>query len=410
MKLHFLIVPLLLLGCGSKQASGPTRIQLLWPDNKGGYRFQAVELKTLRDTKNITGDAATLQVYRNSVGIRPHTKFQTGTDGVLIPEDFETLQMATVYGHMEKLMELDAKLGFADLLPRPRKVFVEFHLPIEVQGEDGKEKKKSTLNDNALYSPIEDALMIVPFEREGLPISFNAGVLAHEYFHSLFQYSVGVRLKDSEYTKNIDGTFLWQERDLNQCEIRLNQLANYAPKMPSKHMSDDEADAKNKAKYLYLLMRAMNEGLADYWGWLYTQNSRFVEASLPKLAATRAVREETDALPSEEQLMAISRYEDPRALSEAAYCVGTYFSALLRSISAREGSEVTARRLLRRLPELAKLLSSPDSVADLISPDALLEVFFSQEETKDQNRCAMIEKFSSSLKHSKVLKRCETSP
>ncbi|MEQ1875622.1 MAG: hypothetical protein ABL958_03185, partial [Bdellovibrionia bacterium] len=177
-----LLAAVVFSACTPKSKEGPYRVQIPWPDSAGNYSVQKVEVPTLTNPSTMQGGAASLRVQRSPRGPLPKADFIVDSDGTLIPSDFTTLQMAVVYAHMERLQSMETQLGFADLLPRPRSVTVEFPM----QDEKGR-----NVSDNAFYYPSWDSLVLLPFSGRDIPISFNAGILAHELGH--VQHRDGMR-------------------------------------------------------------------------------------------------------------------------------------------------------------------------------------------------------------------------
>ena len=83
-------------------------------------------------------------------------------------------------------------------------------------------------------------MFFVPYAEEQLPIPMNGGIIAHEHFHSYFSYGVLKKLGSQ----------------------KIDPLQDY-------------------------LLKSLNEGIADMWGWIYTGDPDFISMSLPAVGGLR---------------------------------------------------------------------------------------------------------------------------
>ena len=161
------------------------------------YRMTDVEITTLDDPDRLAGRATTLvggaeivlDYQKNEIDWKEAGAYVAfgaiKSDGVLIPEDFDSLAMASVYYGLELSM-----LFFEDVgMPRDLLVHMEtYYWPdLKIIESDGEEM---VMKDNAFYMYIAEndrGFYIFPYEDfQWLPLSMNAGVMTHEYTHSVF--------------------------------------------------------------------------------------------------------------------------------------------------------------------------------------------------------------------------------
>ena len=107
-------------------------------------------------------------------------------DGVLWPADFHTWNIVTAYYNFEKAYDYYRTVGrltdadFAE--PTTVYYFPEFVL---------KDQSADPLRDNALFFPPVQSMMVLPFdELQKAPLAINAGIMAHEYSHLIFNKKV----------------------------------------------------------------------------------------------------------------------------------------------------------------------------------------------------------------------------
>lgn len=366
------------LACTAKPLPGEAFIQMPWPDANGSYSLQAVAVPTLANVKTMQGAAATIKIHGGPNGPLPDAKFIVDDEGVLIPGDFMTLQMSVAYAHLEKLMFLEQRLGLSRLLPWPRKVTIEYPMLDEAG---------AAVSDNAFYYPTWDSLVLLPYRRRELPISINAGILAHEHFHALFQHTLG-RAAAAATLDALEPS--WADLPAVSCGDDMKR--------------DVGARALGKptpTKTAMVIMRALNEGLADFWGWYYTRDENFIVHSLPQVASVRRVSSQVKLLPDEKFFDAISRVDDNRTLLAAAYCLGTYFSRFARTLANHEGADEVAGRLLRNLSSLGRQASLT------VKPDLLLSLLFDDAIGMTPARCLLLKDFTAKPSDSALSKACE---
>lgn len=224
----------------------------LYDTSSNSYKFGLVSIFTLNNLKDLSGKAA--QFFYKPVlrdgrmdGLRPDAKVFLNGQGQLVASDLKSLELVTLYYHFEQLMFLDQKVGIGTLNPWPRSVGLEAKVV---------DKFQKISKNNARYSPQADAYLFESFISPNLNLTVNAGVIAHEHFHATFYRLALLPLASIILPPSPHGN------------------------APTKDIAQQEKTELNR-QYLEATLRAWNEGLADVWGWIYSQDSSFVLKSIP---------------------------------------------------------------------------------------------------------------------------------
>lgn len=245
------------------EVSGSVKTRVAWPQKDGSYALQIVELTGLNSLYDLGGQFAKFFLSPRILegrldGSTPKTRFIKSGDLYIAGNEL-SLHLATVYAHMQNFAALDRELGVGDVNHWPRDIGVR------VRFQNG-------LNNNAFYDGDTDSMLLVPYVGKELPIPVNAGILAHEHFHSLFYKIVMSPLQtQSKWSRlvGLQGSVHSQDQFYDIFDL---------PKKPERA---EQVTSKENTYYHLLLMRGMNEGLADFWGWIYTGSTSFIENSLP---------------------------------------------------------------------------------------------------------------------------------
>lgn len=348
----------------AKEESATQTRQVLIPWwSSDAYKWQAVPLTSLKNLTELDGSAAKFFLSPSSngsslAGTQPRIRYFNNKNGVAVMTDEMSQHMVTLYAHMERLQEMDARLGLGEVLRKPRIVGVNV-----IQSSGGE--------NNALYSPKFDALLFLPYTAKDLPIIVNAGAVAHEHFHSLFQALVGKDIQSKVDTmalvshpeaKNVTNAFGFIDEDKIIGEL------------------------EERARYHSFLIRAINEGLADVWGYIYTGDTAFIQKTYSKLSERRldgvAGPMQTLEVVKRQALRATERgNEDPAR----AYDLGTNYARILRSTFDKNTSrENLGYKIVSLLKDLkAEILSLKDD--QWLSPSTLVGLMAIQ--AKDKVEC-----------------------
>lgn len=254
-----LLAAALQTGCTAfENAPKAQTYRLLWPQVRAGkvdYVLQNIEINSLDEPDKLIGPAIEVMVNPRADGGRPVAgesivRYVRNGD-VAVPADFVSLQAVTVFAHLDRLHALDRALGLAPALNGKERAGVMVVTPAN-------QHSQAPLLNNAVYDGNLDALFVVPFTEPNLPLSQNAGVIAHEHFHRLFQATV-LRRRD-------------QMGAMPCLRHGLGITGDVAGRFDLAH---DETTLSN-----FVVLRGLNEGLADFWGWAYSGDDSFVARSL----------------------------------------------------------------------------------------------------------------------------------
>lgn len=277
-----LLLPLilnLLLSCVAKDPqdsqSGPLRVKIpiFNPEAPDSYAMKTVQVDTVEHLKTFSGSTGQFFFTPGSlngklVGHRPSVKLGRDAEGTYFPTDLLSLQIVSIYYHLEQLRYFDRELKIESSTNWPKSIALNARLP---------SRRDDFRHNNAFYSPELDALVFVPYTQKRLPITVNAGVIAHEHFHSLFE---------SYLDRSVKKLKLYEEKTSEAKVAIANSADTKADKVagPKFERIRDNLGAckgaEQRPRYLITLNRALNEGLADVWAWLATGDTRFVERSL----------------------------------------------------------------------------------------------------------------------------------
>jgi hypothetical protein len=349
-----------------------------WSDSNGQMAMRPVRLRTFSNPEKFEGSAAKILIEPSESGgklvsEKPQGKYIRASDGTLIAADYMTLQAVTAYAHQEKLQAFDQKAGVASLLNWPLTVGVQVKVL----------DRGSLVSNNAIYDGKLDALLIVPYDYSRLPIAFNGGILAHEHFHFLFQQMILNRVGNKETQgcqHGIAGSDTTQRDDTEEGENGLD--------LDDQEAIDQAAAEIPPQVYNSFVLRAMNEGLADFWGWVYSSDHSFVGRSLPsedrvrrldlepgRLADTKTLKESLVDLRRADKIIR----EDYRV--GRAYLIGTQYARFLREMvdglvdegmDLQEAKLAVAQALTKALPTLAAATVRAYTT-EFLSPNTLLK-------------------------------------
>lgn len=323
----------LLSSCAKKsdvaQAEGDVLVKIGVQTSASDYNLKIVQLKGIEKLNEVSGAFARFFYSPGSSGMQltgnsPRAQF-IHTKNFFVPSDYISMQMAAIYYHLQNLALFDKAIGADGVNKWPRSVGLETQIS---DGSSGLQK------NNAFYSGQTDSMMFVPYTNSHLPISVNAGIIAHEHFHSLF-YKLVIR---SAYEAGKISTALAsihsEEESLDQVDSREVQ--------PMKLTDQEKVQIYNET-----ILRGMNEGFADFWGWVYTDDPEFMRWSLPEYQADRTLnlaenkigRYETKEKITQRIEEAFQFSKNPKAdLINYSYQVGTPYARFLKQLSALQAA------------------------------------------------------------------------
>ena len=196
------------------------------------------------------------------IGEVPHARFIKTVDDIFIPADSQSAEMAAIYYHLQSLTSFDETLGLGRFNIGPRKVSISTRIL----------KSDDLVRNNSFYDQNSDAMIFVDFQSPALPLTLNSGVIAHEHFHSLFSKLV---LWPLIKAGKVSETLKVSSHDPAAFAKLLG-----APDLAIEFKSSNDNQLRRDFED-FILFKALNEGLADYWGWLYSKDEKFVSTSIP---------------------------------------------------------------------------------------------------------------------------------
>jgi hypothetical protein len=367
----------------TRNATGNVQVRIPFPDEGGGYSLKVIGLSGITSLYEFAGKYANFYVSpavdrSNRIhGTRPKGHFLKTAKNIYVPLDTEiSQQMAVIYAHLERLSLLDNELGVGDLQQGPRDVglMVRYSSP----GKGG------LTTNNAYYNPETDSILLVPYTESELPIAVNGGILAHEHFHSLYYKLVGRKI--GQKAQGHGQELLAQVQGAKVTRTTLEGLRDESLSL---------AERTNLFSYL-----GMNEGLADFWAWVYTGDPDFLASSVSSESARRSMKMEEAAV-KELAFSPVRRWRN--VVGElggercSIYCLGTEYAKALKAYSnvvetTRGISSVQARRLVAKaivtaLPSLAVSLKElkKDEYFEPVSFLALVEVAMGEERPEEKS-------------------------
>ncbi|MCP3145171.1 hypothetical protein [Pyxidicoccus xibeiensis] len=193
------------VGC-APESSAPVKVSALVLNSNGEYAPQEVELKTISDIVGLNGSVADfrggarivfdsqdqdLATARTPEAIAAALLKEEGYDvsasyidqgGVLWPADFHTWNMVTAYYNLERAFDYFQNVGNVPAADFKKPVTTYYFPEFVIADVD-----KDPLLDNALYFSLMESFMVLPFDKlQRAPLAINAGIIAHEYSHRVF--------------------------------------------------------------------------------------------------------------------------------------------------------------------------------------------------------------------------------
>ncbi len=285
---HFLITILLLpvifmVGCGDSNVSGD-RILLAFDNGTGHYVKKEVTLKYVTDLAHMQDKAVTvnyggtLHVEAQPNGQNMRAYFEKGrapnaqfikSSGVLIPQDYDTRIMATILFSYEQLKDFYESLGATSKMTFPQTVYAQAKIM------DGAGKVSG---DNAAYISTFDAFIFWLFDLPSMyPIPLNTGIIAHEYFHSVFtSLTPKTTLMQNKPDTSADLLEMWRVAADPRIVADGNYFSDLCQGKSNLHLVNSGALVASN----FYIFSAINEGMADYFGYLYSTNPGWIAASL----------------------------------------------------------------------------------------------------------------------------------
>jgi hypothetical protein len=300
-----------LCSCGGREGDPSGRLyQIPWPDVNGNYSLTKRFIPELINPKSFSGPS--LEVLVNPIfqvgsivsSESDRGRFIIDGDGVWVPADAVSLQATTMFAHFSELRKFDDITGVAATVGWPASVGIMTERS-ESDSSSGPDSRTGVPRNNAFFSSAINTIVVTPFSGVRMPISLNGGILAHEHFHKIFwKLTLSQVFNRSSGGGAVSGQGMVQSCDWSHhaqsastAAPAAGSLSSSSPGLP---MPSPLALAENSPPSFVLpsqfevelsrnpdvldfnlfFIRALNEGLADVWAWIYSGDGRFIEKSI----------------------------------------------------------------------------------------------------------------------------------
>ncbi len=363
----------------------------------GTYKRSVYTFKTLENARTMTGSKINLRFnprfYQDGSvkDITPENQFFVNSSGILIPSHTFSEELFSIYKIMEELYYFDTQIGVDRFLTYPRTVSID------------NRSKSAKRREDAYYTPIHDRIVVLSYDGKLAPLGLNKGVIAHEHFHAIFNNVV---------------------RPIQKTVNDIGPASSSANGSEKAGMIISDTKDKNLS-YNYLILRALDEGLSDFWASLITGMSNAYLASLSKANVEyREVSGNIYPIHSQDVLAANLVYENFKTEMKTGhgqvqgyiYFIGVHYSNLIKSLSkkialAREDLTPDQERveiakwIISSLQKLAQTLEQNGSLKVLSQAD-LLSSFIPETQNRAllKEICADLNEFL--LQHSSKISSC----
>ncbi len=264
----------------SKDSKMSQEVWLPWPNQPGTYTIQKVQVNTISEWAPLRGTAAQLRSHVNRIDDNFYSsqevmmEYSHDKSGAIIPLTQFSTEVASIYAHMERFQKLDIELSIPEA-SIARKVYVKF-----IEDIGGGE----ILFNNAFYDATVDSFFVVPYRGARLPLSVNSAVLAHEHFHSIFARLLLIPLLKASKSKdkNIFSINEFSPHIEGFAKSVFNVFNLKAPNNRTELKMDESTASADTGRTQFMnkaILRGLNEGLADVWGWMYSADPCFMAPS-----------------------------------------------------------------------------------------------------------------------------------
>ncbi len=325
------------------------RFLVIKPQDKN-YTFAEAHLTTVESVFPFRGSTISFltepQINQGNLnGTVAELNISKSDKGYFFAKDNLSLQLLTLYHSFEKLRAFDTslKLKSGEVLDKynrwPLKIFVDANLKVQT----------GFAENNVLYTGKFHSLLFVPYTESELPLMVNFGVMSHEHFHGLFYNFVG-------------------------------HLFNY-----------DEL-----TNYHKILLRAIDEGLADVWGLIMSDDENFVGRSLPSEEMARKLTSKPVVILKQKDLEAMAKYNDEATLISIAYEYGSQMAKTIVLMLAKvESKQQRAAIVFDVLKDFKDQLQKESDFKKQIPANWMIKSFANKLGTVDKKSCEVLELWES---------------
>lgn len=244
-------------GCNQPVMQGPATVSIIYPaSGHCKYTIGPVNLTTLENLQKMSGKVG--RVLHSSNNLDDNSNALVSGEGLksvdteffksgntFIPANLDTLFAASLYYSVEVgyllTKQIEPSVDLASVIPNLRDTRI-VHRAIRSSGQTG---SRAEISDNAEYLSIRSSPYVLNYffsypteEVKDIPLGLNLGIMNHEFSHLIFQhlfYEPGIK----------------RNMDVGSSKPTTNTLA------------------------------ALDEGLADYFGFLATQDPGYFLCSFP---------------------------------------------------------------------------------------------------------------------------------
>jgi hypothetical protein len=348
LQLSFVIFTGILVACVPQfkepeyQTNATNKFQIPWYSEGRGYELEWIDIHSYKSVKPVSSNVVnfylTPGIKKGQItGEVPSLNLLNIQKRKWVPKDSLTAELLSITAHFEAFKKYDEQLGIEGLTPWPFDVGVSVHY-LENNGRYAQ--------NNAMYDGDIRALLVVPYSLQYLPLSINGSVLAHEHFHAIFH---GIILK----TTNALALESESQKEKNQLKKEALHKIDYNPHLKDKiyeqflfKVDDPETQSvgatikhrkieTNNSRDLYysIMLRAVNEGYADFWGWSYKGDSEFVSRSI-LVDESRNVQASLETFWTTEKIQElVEKYSSKNILIGKSYELGSQFAKNLRVLT-----------------------------------------------------------------------------
>jgi hypothetical protein len=360
----------------------PCNIKIPQLQEDGSYKIEVVQFKTLEDVRKIK--SSKIQITMNprfftdgSVeDMSPEAQYVINSDNVIVPTRTETAVMFSIYKIMEDLYLFDKKIGADNILSYPLRASLQTKV----------NRRKGSMN-NASYIPLFDRISVLKYEGDKIPVGLNPGVLAHEHFHALFNAIV----KPISSTIKVDG---YKSKRDNLLDVTAREYT-----FVTKHHNDIDP----RVGYNYLVLRALDEGLADFWANLQTgQINPYLASFTESEMGGRNVLPQILSMYRQDELRAIFDFQaykseesvkgdSDRPIHGSIYSNGVRYSNLMRTLSISVGANavneadrraIVGKWMISSLKKLSKVIQEKGQT-EALTQGQILNSFVPESSNKE---------------------------
>jgi len=320
----------------------PIKARILASSGQEGYRFRDVEFSTLRSIGPVQGDFALVkgsailnlnsdinEVIASSDPAAIYSDRGHGLsidytlkDGVVYPRDFTSMAALAIYYNFERTFKFWQEynnlsiddFGFTTI----------YNNPI-LKADTGNTSTEIETKVNAAFlTGVRDLWFLKKSKLALVPIKMNFAIMAHEFFHSLFDLLVAQK----------------------------------------------DVDFYNGSSSASFTLSAINEGMADFFAILVTERKAELGESLAIMASSR--------VPPVSWFESNYRF----ACGSSYYCLGSVLNSALYEAGETIGMKEVGRYVLDALPDLRELWLANREVSFTI--DQFLNLIIAKASVGDQ--------------------------